>query len=194
MWENPFTIGDWVTFDNNDRMDGYIVNVSLSSTQVRTWDNGLLTIPNKKVVNMPLLNWSRRRTGRQIKLFLGFTYQSKNEDLVNMKKDIIKLLEDNPDMATPSMKVKSLDRKKQAKLISRSDELGIKNNLYVNIINFDTSAITMMVYAYTKTIEWGKHMDVKEQVILDIKALAKKNNLEFAYPTQSIFIENADKV
>jgi len=192
MMDNSFISGEWANIGGNPDLDGDIISISLGSVKLRNWENGLVTIPNSLVAESYITNWSRRKTGRRIKLIIGLRYDSKNADIENLKKDIYEMLNNNKNIASPRMNFRNNNKKVQSKIISKKDELGIKNSLYVNLVDFGDSSINLMVYTFTKTTKWGEYMNIKDTVMLNIRSLVEKNNLDFAFPSQSIYVEPND--
>ena len=77
----------------------------------------------------------------------------------------------------------------------KDDYAGYKSNLFVVVDDFADSSINILVYCFAKTIVWGDFLDVKQDVMLKIMDILKQNGLNFAFPSQSLYIENIkDKI
>jgi MscS family membrane protein len=46
------------------------------------------------------------------------------------------------------------------------------------------------VYCFSKTVNWAEWLEVKEDVMHKIMDIFEKNNLDFAFPSMSIYKEN----
>lgn len=57
LFSRPFAIGDWVQI--NDR-EGYVVDVTIFNTEIRTFDDEHVVIPNDIVTGSSIVNRSRR--------------------------------------------------------------------------------------------------------------------------------------
>jgi MscS family membrane protein len=181
--DNSFSQGDWI--ESHD-VEGTVVELGLRSTTVRTFDNALVTVPNSSLANSPIKNWSRRVVGRRIKASIGVTYESKKVDILNAVNDIRDYLLGNSKIADSST---IIDKKAGSKLVKKEDFVGVKNNLLVYFDEYGSSSINILVYCFTKTTDWQEYLETKEEVLSAIWDIIEKNNLEFAYPTQKIFLE-----
>ena len=55
-----FEQGDWIAVEG---MEGTVVEIGLRATTIRTFDNALIAIPNYRLADNGIKNWSRRTTG-----------------------------------------------------------------------------------------------------------------------------------
>jgi len=188
--DKSFSIGDWI---QTDTVEGSVVKIGFISTKIRTFDNALITIPNSNLANSSIKNWNKRKIGRRIKLHIGVTYDATQENLQNAIEQIKEMLHTHPEIIT-SQKVdyKEINRfyRKEQKLISIDDKYGIKTNLLVYLDRFNDSSIDILIYTFTKTVAWDKWLEVKEDVLLKIWTILENNNLEFAFPSQTLYLEH----
>lgn len=56
LWDQPFRIGDTVTMAGNQ---GQVTEIGLRSTRLRTFDQREVILPNKEVIQQPIVNHSR---------------------------------------------------------------------------------------------------------------------------------------
>jgi small-conductance mechanosensitive channel len=75
--DQPFNIGDWIIVKG---VEGEVVNIGLRTTLVRTSADTMVTVPNARLVNSPVENFSKRRF-RRIKPKFAFEEDSKPETL-----------------------------------------------------------------------------------------------------------------
>ena len=61
--------------------------------------------------------------------------------------------------------------------------------LFVRVEKFNDSSIDIFVCAFTNTNDWEDYLKIKEDLVLAIKNIVEINHSEFAFPTQSIYIE-----
>ncbi len=184
MTDNSFSQGDWIVANS---VEGTVVDIRMRTTRIRTFDNAMITIPNSELANTNIKNYSKRKIGRRIKLSVAITYDSKMEDIVSLKKDILEMLEEHPDISTVKNYIQSKSRKFEA--IKREDLQGVKRTLLVYIDEYANSSINILVYCFSRSPVWEDWLSVKEDVIIRINELVKKNNCEFAYPTQTLFLK-----
>jgi len=181
-----FSQGDWIVIDGEQ---GVVVEIGLRVTTLRTFDNALIAIPNATLANKDVKNWNKRKLGRRIKMKLGVKYDSKAKDIKNAVNEIRTMLDKHPGIATENTKF-SYDEHKSAKLVSKDDLVGIKKTLLVYLDGFSDSSIDILVYCFTKSTNWQEWLEVKEDVMHKIMEIFEKNNLEFAFPSLSLYHEN----
>ncbi len=189
MTDNSFSQGDWIKTDD---FEGTVVDIRMRTTRIRTFDNAMITVPNSQIANAHILNWSKRVIGRRIKMSIGITYESKMNDIVNLKNDIFDMLLSHPKIATN--KNINISKTKAFEAIKTEDLEGVKNTLLVFIDEFGASSINILVYCFSKSPNWEEWLDTKEDVMIEISKLVEKNNCEFAYPTQTILLRKEEKI
>ena len=187
MTDNSFSQGDWIKTKD---FEGTVVDIRMRTTRIRTFDNAMITVPNSQIANAHILNWSKRIVGRRIKLSLGITYESKMEDIVRLKSDILDMLLSHPNVATN--KDISISRTTAFEAIKREDLDGVKNTLLVFIDEFSPSSIDILIYCFSKSPAWEDWLETKEDIMIKISKLVKKNHCDFAYPTQSIVVKKEE--
>ncbi len=187
--DKSFSIGDWIQTSD---VEGTVVNIGFISTKIRTFDNALITVPNSALANSAIKNWNKRKIGRRIKMHLGLTYSSQQKDLKNAIKEIKVMLQNHPGIVTSNKvdysQINKYYRQEQ-KLTSIDDKYGIKTTLLVYLDKFNDSSIDILIYTFTNTTSWDKWLEIKEDVLLKIWTIIEQNNLEFAFPSQSIYME-----
>jgi len=186
LMSDIFSQGDWIDVDGKE---GNVVEIGLRVTTLRTFDNALISIPNGIIANSDVKNWSRRSLGRRIKMSVGVKYDSKPENLKKAIHEIREMLMNHPDIATDKTGYDS-NRRRKNKLVSQEDSLGVKRTLFVYLDELADSSINILVYCFTKKTVWGQWLSVKEDVIFKIMDILDENDLEFAFPSLSLYHEN----
>ena len=189
MTDNSFSQGDWI---KTSEVEGTVVDIRMRTTRIRTFDNAMITVPNTELANTPITNWSKRRIGRRIKMNLGVTYDSKMEDIVQLKKDILNMLENHPAIASSANTQAGQTRMFEA--IKQEDLVGIKKTLLVYIDAYGASSIDILIYCFSRSPDREEWLITKEDVIVKLEALVKKNNCDFAYPTQTIVLKKEEEI
>lgn len=186
LFSNVFSQGDWIRVGNNE---GVVVEIGLRVTTLRTFDNALIAIPNGTFATAEVKNWNRRTLGRRIKMSLGIKYSSKSQDIKNAIKEIHEMLEKHPNIATSNTQY-THKKYKSPKLISKDDHEGVKKTLLVYLDEFGPSSMNILVYCFSKSVNWQEWLEVKEDVMHKIMDIFERNSLEFAFPSLSIYNEN----
>ena len=183
-----FEQGDWI--ETKD-VNGTVVEIGLRASTIRTFDNALISIPNSELANSGVKNWSRRSIGRRIKMNIGVTYESDFNDIRRAIIDIRAMLKEHPGIANERTSYQNSYR--QTKLVSTEDFKGVKRTTLVYMDEFADSSINILIYCFTRSIVWNEWLEVKEDVMFKIAEILKKNNLDFAYPTLTLYQAEEEK-
>ena len=190
LFDNSFSQGDWIVCGD---IEGTVVEIGLRKTTVRTFDNALIFVPNSKLASDPIRNWSRRKMGRRIRMLIGIKYSATTEQIKKCIEEIRQMLLEHPGIAKGddmgSKKASRYDRG----IVSIDDLAGYKSNLFVVVDEFADSSINILVYCFSKTIVWGEFLAVKEDVMMKIMDIVEANGLGFAFPSQSLYVEEVKK-
>ena len=162
--DKPFKIGDWI---KTPEVEGTIENVGIRSTKVRTFAQALVSVPNGTLANSAILNWSKMGK-RRVKTTLGLTYGTSGETLENIIKDIKDMLQNHPDIH--------------------------QETIHIYFSAFGESSLNVFCYYFTKSTNWAEFMNVREKTYLSIMKIVENNGSSFAFPTQTLHIENDNLV
>ncbi len=189
IFDESFSQGDWIATDD---VEGTVVEIGFISTKIRTFDNAMITVPNEKLANTSIKNWSRRKVGRRIKMHVGVTYRSNAQDLQNAIDEIHQMLIEHEGISTLE-KINTYELKRhfrrKNRLLSLDNKIGIKSTLLVYLDSFSDSSMDILIYAFSKTTDWEEWLRVKQDVLYKVWEILERNNLEFAFPSQSIYLE-----
>lgn len=177
-----FEQGDWI---ETSTVNGTVVEIGLRASTIRTFDNALISIPNSALANSGVKNWSRRRIGRRIKMNIGVTYQSDFSDIRQAILDIREMLKEHAGIA--DQRTEYHDTYRQSKLVSHEDYKGVKRTTLVYMDEFSDSSINILVYCFSRTVVWEDWLEVKEDVMFKIADILTQNNLDFAYPSLTLY-------
>ena len=184
LMSDTFSQGDWIVVDG---AEGVVVEIGLRVTTIRTFDNALISIPNFKLANEAIKNWSKRKMGRRIKFSVRVRYNSDRESLQKTIEDIKEFLASHEGIAKESSKPKIEGMFQTAKLVSKNDALGIKNLQLVTIDELDDTSINIMIYCFSVTTVWKEWAKVKDDVIFNVLRIIEKNGLKVALPTMELY-------
>lgn len=182
IFDEAFSQGDWIKVAG---VEGTVVELGFISTKIRTFDNAMISLPNAKLANESVINFNRRKVGRRIKMHIGVTYSAKREDLLKAVDAIREMMINHPEIATES-KIGTIG--KRSSLVEKNDLLGIKSTLLVHVDSFEDSSINILIYAFSKTVNWAQWLEVKEDIMMKIWEILDTHGLEIAFPTQTIHL------
>jgi MscS family membrane protein len=158
--DSPFNIGDIIIINT---IEGIVEDIGLRSTKLRTFDKGLVSMPNAAFTDGTVHNYSRRGSRRQ-RFYIGVTYSTKPE---KMKRIILEM--------------KNL-------LVSETD---VENTgIIVRFEKFGGSSLDILVNYYVIKLDYNEFMGVVENINLKIMELFQDEEVEFAFPSMSLYFEN----
>ena len=65
-----------------------------------------------------------------------------------------------------------------------------KTNFNVRFNDFGESSLNVLVYFHIETTDYSAELEAREEVLLQIIDLAKQLEIDFAFPTRTLVIEN----
>jgi MscS family membrane protein len=156
--DRPFAIGDWVRSPDRE-IEGTVEAIGWRLTVVRTFNKRPLYIPNA-VFNTIVVENPSRMTNRRINEKVGIRYKDsdKMSTIVNDVKEMLKNHED----------------------------IDATQTLIVNFTGYGASSLDFFFYTFTKTTNWIRFHEVKEDVMLKVVDIVHKNGADFAFPTTTL--------
>jgi len=187
--EDAFRQGDWI--ETRD-IEGFVTELGLTSTKIRTFDNAMVTIPNSKIANDYIKNWSKRVIGRRIKFHLPIKYTTNTKEIERVIYEIYEMLHSHPDIVNLN-KIRYLIKMKKTfddGLFNIEDKYGVRRTLLVYLDEIGDYSMNILVYAFSISVNWEEWLRVKQDVLKRIIEIIENSELEFAYPTHEILLEN----
>jgi MscS family membrane protein len=160
--DRPFSVGDWIRSPDRN-IEGTVEKIGWRLTLIRTFDKRPLFIPNSMFSSISVENPSRM-THRRIYETIGVRYED-SKQLPVIIKDVKDMLTNHPAIDTTQ-------------------------TMIVNFNQFAPSSLDFFVYTFTKTTNWIKFHEVKQDVLFKITEIVEKHGAEMAFPTSTIHIEN----
>ena len=163
LMEKRFQIEDVIKVPGHT--EGIVEQIGFRSTLIRKFDSTPITIPNYIFAEAPILNYTNRNY-RRINWTIGLEYNSTLDQIKKLTEMISSYFKDN-------------------------DDFMVDNNYksFVRIEKFNDSSIDILVICFTSTKDWDKYLEIKEELAIKIKDSVEKIGLNFAFPSQSIYIE-----
>lgn len=158
--DRPFVLGEWIRSPDRE-IEGTVENIGWRLTQIRTFDQRPVYVPNSVFTTIALENPSRMRN-RRIYETIGVRYDDANK-VKTIVDDVREMLKNHPDIEQ-------------------------ERTLMVNFNAFADSSLEFFIYAFTKTTDWIEYHTVKENVLLRVMDIIDKHGAEVAFPTSTIHI------
>lgn len=161
FWDKPFQIDDYVEISGQS---GTIKEVGVRSTRLKTIGGTTVVIPNSKVADSVIENFSTRQRRRQI-LNIGLVYETTSEQL-QKGMEIIK---------NTIAGIEGID----------------KDDIMIRFVNFGAYSLDIeTVYWITDMSNWKM---IIHQVNVDIKKNLDNAGIEMAFPTETHYLINQPK-
>ncbi|WP_138436565.1 mechanosensitive ion channel family protein [Marinobacter shengliensis] len=164
--DRPFKVGDWVRSPDRN-IEGTVEHIGWRLTTIRTFDKRPLYVPNAAFTTIAVENPSRM-TNRRISETIGIRYA----DVYSMKKIVDEIRD----------------------MLKNHEDIAADETLIVNFLAFNASSLDIMVYAFTKTTQWVRFHEVKEDVLLKISDIIESHGAEVAFPTRTLHLPDGVKV
>lgn len=160
--EKPFNIGDYISTPS---VEGSVEDISFRSTRIRTGAMALVTVPNKTLANEAITNMSKMGK-RQITFSLIIDFNTQKENMMSAINRIKGMLEGHEGI---------------------HDEL-----IMVHFNQFQDGNLNLFFNFYTKTTAWVEHLNVRQDVNYKIIEILAEEQVELAFPSQTIFVKQDD--
>ena len=156
--DRPFSIGDWVSSPDRN-IEGTVEDIGWRLTKIRTFDKRPLYIPNS-MFNTIIVENPSRMSNRRIYETIGLRYcdSAKMGDIVDAVKT----------------------------MLLNHEEIDSTQTLIVNFDAMAASSLDFFVYTFTKTTEWVRFHEIKQDVLLKIIAIIHDHDADIAFPTRTL--------
>lgn len=158
--DRPFQIGDWITSGD---IDGSVEEVGFRSSRIRTFRNSLMYVPNGKLADSTIDNHGMRQY-RRFFTQIAVTYDTPPELINTFVEGLRKIVEAHPD--------------------TRKDYY----NVYFN--DMASFSLNIMFYIFFEVPDWSAELKARHEVLIEILKLGKELGVNFAFPTQTLHMEN----
>jgi MscS family membrane protein len=161
LLDRSIRIGEWVKVGG---VEGVVEDVGMRTTKIRSFGKSLITVPNSIVANSPIENFSRRGI-RRIKMHIGLTYSTSHTQIVEIKNRIEQMLKEH-------------------------EGISQKDSLMVYFDSFGDSSLNIFIYTFTNTANWAHYLEIREDIHIKIMKIVQECGSDFAFPSQSIYVES----
>ncbi|MBE7709192.1 MAG: mechanosensitive ion channel family protein [Cyanobacteria bacterium SIG32] len=142
-------------------VEGTVEDVNMLSTKIRTLDDFLVTVPNNNISGATIVNMSKAKK-RRINEVFGVTYDTSNEKL----QEAMQIIKD---------------------VCNEHNNVTKDTNVFIETLS--ASSIDIRLQTYVKTGAFANLAKVRSEVILEVVKRFRDAEIDFAFPSQSIYIE-----
>lgn len=138
---------------------GTVENIGIKTTRVRSLSGEQLIFSNNDLTNSRIRNFKRMET-RRVVFKLGLTYQTSLEEIKKAPEIVKSIIE-----STPSTR---FDRS--------------------HFASFGDFSLNLEAVYYVLSSDYNVYMDIQQDINFKVKEAFEKEGLDFAYPTQTLFV------
>lgn len=138
---------------------GTIEHIGIKTTRIRSLGGEQIVFSNSDLTGSRVRNY-KRMDKRRVVFHIGVTYQTKLEQLKEIP-SVIKNVIQNVDFTV-------FDR--------------------AHFFSFADSSLVFEVVYYVLSQDYNKYMDIQQEINFSIKEELERRSIEFAYPTQTLYI------
>jgi MscS family membrane protein len=140
---------------------GTVEAIGLRSTQIRTLDRTLVTIPNADFAAMEIENFTHRDRIR-FHTILGLRYETSADQLRHVLAALKGLLV--------------------------SHERVLPDPARIRFVGFGAFSLDLEVFAYVDTSDWNEFLEIREDLMLQVIDIVEASGTGFAFPSQTLYL------
>ena len=159
IFDKPFKVGDLI---ESATVKGFVEEVTMRSTKIRTLDDSVITVPNSTLTKEAVTNISMMDK-RRIKMTFGLVYSTSNETIEKVRNEIKTYIVQNKDILPEPCRI--------------------------HFREFGDSALNFEVVCYTETSDMDEYLKIENEFNLAIKKIIENNDTDFAFPTQTVYVQ-----
>lgn len=162
--DNPFNVGEFIITPD---AEGIVEHVGLRTTRIRRLDQAVIYVPNSRMANSSIINWSRLEK-RRLDYTLTVTYSTSAGEMRVLLHRLREML--------------------------KSQEKVDPDSVVVYFMDFGSSSLDILVRCFIHITDWGEFQAEKERLHLEVMNIVNDLGLDFAFPSMSLYVENIPPV
>ena len=163
MADRAFEIGDYISTPD---IDGVVENIGFRSSRIRTLTQAVVTVPNAKLSNSFITNFSRMGK-RRIRFTVSVTYD------------------------TPLEKLEQLNAALRA-IAARRSETVLEEGLLVYFEKLGSSSLDILFQCFVNTVAYDRFLAEQEAILFEVMKALEQLGIEFAYPTTNVIVHEKE--
>ena len=162
--ENRFQKGDRIRIGNS--LHGIVDHIGFRSTTVRLFDSSPVFVPNADLSDAQVVNHQMMEL-RRLDWTINLTYSTKIEQFKSICSDIEDYIKDKKNLP-----------------------VDLTKDNFVKVSELASSSIDLKLICHTDPVGFADFSDLKQKLIFKIIEAVESNGSDFAFPSQSIYVEN----
>ncbi len=159
--DRPFSVGDWIVLREKS-IEGVVEHIGWRQTTIRKFDKRPVYVPNAVFTTASVENPSRM-SHRRIYETIGLRYDDLN-CMEAITDEVREMLTTHP-------------------------EIDQDQTLMVQFNAFNASSVDFFIYCLTRTVNWQRYHEVKQDVLLKVHEIVGQNDAQIAYPTTTLKVD-----
>ena len=155
--DRPVSVGDFCKFGD---VMGTVEDIGIRSTQVRTLDRTIVTVPNGAFASMQIENYSRRDEFR-LYTVLTMRYETTPAQVRFLLAELRKLLKATPEVTEEPARVR--------------------------FIGLGSHSLDIEIFGYVQADDYAHFLTIQEEMLLSIMDIVKESGTDFAFPSQTLY-------
>ncbi len=157
--DHPITVGDFIELDQDTA--GFVQDIGWRSTRIKTWTDNLLIIPNSKLADSIILNYSMPKQDMSFWIPCGVAYESNLEKVEKIALEVAKQIQETTPGAVQDFEP-----------LFRFKEFGDSNINFITILRVE---------------EPMKRFSVRNEFVKALKERFDKEGIEISWPIRKIY-------
>lgn len=162
--ERPIKVGDWIAVTGGE---GYVSRINVRSTEIKTFDNCSVIVPNSSLISEPVRNWTHEDSRGRVKVPFGVGYDSDPEEVVRLVMECVeKVKQEHRILLHPAPAVMFMD--------------------------FGASSLDFELRIHIPEVDWS--LVVSSALRFEILASFRKAGIEIPFPQRDINIRDIERL
>jgi MscS family membrane protein len=157
--DQPLRLGDLVRVED---VVGYVEQIGLRSTAIRTLDRSLVTFPNGKLADMKI-ECLQARDHMRLHSQIGITYDATASQIDTLRDAIHSFLSNHP---------------------KRWPGLPLR----VHFVGFGESSLNLELMAWWDESDWDRFLELRHEVLLQVMRIIEQHGAKIAFPTHTVHL------
>lgn len=164
LLDKPFRVGDHIVFNG---VEGSVEEIGFRSTKIRSFYGSQISVPNSSLANVNIDNMGRRNS-RRLRTTLGLTYDTSPEQMEAFLEGLKNIIRANP--------------------------YTVKQGFNVAFSEYGDFSLNVLINVFLDVPDHGMELLQKQNIFLEAMRLAEDIGVEFAFPTQSLYVQNQEAI
>ena len=162
LLDQTFHVGDWVVIGD---VEGSVERIGFRSTRVRTFYDSLVSVPNSTLITANVDNMGAR-SYRRLSCKFGIACDTAPDRIEAFCEGVRELVRLHPYMR--------------------------KDRFHVYLNGLGDATLEILIYVFWNVPDWATELRERHRFLLDCLRLAERLGVEYAFPTQTLYMKQAD--